>query len=89
MSLKLAFPGCASLKEKRGRLQPILARLCNQFKLSVAETGLQDVWQSAWISCAIVSNDQRQNARVAAEIIHYVEVHFPDVIIEEQHIESR
>lgn len=89
LSVKLSFPACSSLKEKRRRLQPLLARLRSEYNACFAETGLQDCWQSDWISCALVSNNGQYNVRVANEIIHYLETHFPDEIIDEHHIESR
>jgi uncharacterized protein YlxP (DUF503 family) len=36
-----------SLKGKRGVLRSIQARVSNQFNISVAECGDQDLWQSA------------------------------------------
>jgi len=89
LSVKLSFPGCLSLKEKRRRLQPLLARLKSEYNACFSETGLQDYWQSGWISCALVSNNGPYNVKVANEIIHYLETHFPDEIIDEHHIESR
>lgn len=89
LSVKLSFPGCSSLKEKRRRLQPLLARLRSEYNACFAETGLQDYWQSGWISCALVSNDGQYNVKVANEIIHHLETHFPDELIDEHHIESR
>ncbi|HNR01191.1 MAG TPA: DUF503 domain-containing protein [Anaerolineaceae bacterium] len=89
LAIRLSFPGCSSLKEKRSRLQPILTRLRREFNTGIAETGLQDVWQSAWISCVVVSNSTQQNARVTAEMIKYIETHYPDETIEIQQIEQR
>jgi uncharacterized protein len=33
LTIYLHLPGCASLKEKRGRLKPLLARLHREFNL--------------------------------------------------------
>lgn len=89
LTIKLNLPGCNSLKEKRGRLQPILSQLKREFNLSVSEVGLQDVWQSAWIGCALVSNDCTHNNQIMNEAVKYIESHFPDEMIVEQHIETR
>lgn len=89
LSIKLNFPGCASLKEKRGRLQPILTQLRREHNLSVSEVGLQDVWQSAWIACALVSNDHVHNSQVLVDVIKFIESHFPDEVILEHHLEPR
>ena len=87
-TIKLHLPGCGSLKEKRSRLQPILSRLHKEFNVSVAEIGLQDVWQSAWIGCVLLSNDADHNARVLNKVVEFIEPHFPEVQVEEFHIES-
>ncbi len=89
LTIKFNLPGCSSLKEKRGRLQPILNQLKREFNLSVSEVGLQDVWQSAWIACALVSNDSTHNTQTMDEALKYIEAHFPDEVIEEHHLESR
>jgi len=39
LTFHLHLPGCASLKEKRSRLKPLLARLHRQFNVSTAEMG--------------------------------------------------
>jgi len=57
LTIQLHLPGCASLKEKRGRLKPLLHRLHRQFNISAAEIGLQDKWQEAIIACGMIGND--------------------------------
>lgn len=87
LTIKMNFPGCSSLKEKRGRLLPILSRLRKEFNAGFAETGLQDVWQSAWISCALVSNSIQLNTQSAGEILKFLEIHYPDENVETQQLE--
>jgi len=89
LTLKLSLPGCGSLKQKRSLLSPILARLHKEFNLSAAEIGLQDVWQSAWLGCALLSTDPNHNARVLNKVVEFVETRFPEVQVEEFHIENR
>ena len=89
LSIKMLLRGCSSLKEKRGHLQPLMVRLRRQFNIAVAETGLQDYWQSAIISCAIVSNDVQLNTRACNEIIEFITMNYPDLEIEEHHTEHR
>ncbi len=88
LTLKLTLPGCGSLKQKRSLLSPILARLHKEFNLSAAEIGLQDIWQSAWLGCALLSTDADHNARVLNKVVDFVESHFPEVQVEEFHIEN-
>lgn len=55
---ELQLYGCHSLKEKRAILQSLKARLRLELNVSVAETGAQDSWQKAEISCAAVGSDR-------------------------------
>jgi hypothetical protein len=54
----LQLYGCHSLKDKRAILQSLKTRLRQELNLSVAETGSQDAWQRAEISCAAVGSDR-------------------------------
>jgi hypothetical protein len=82
LKLKLHLPGCASLKEKRGRLKPLLARLHREFNVSAAETAHHDLWQSAEISCALIGAESRNvEARLAA-IPGWLETHWQDLPLE-------
>ena len=56
LTIHLHLPACASLKEKRGRIKPLISRLRREFNVSVAEMDLQDKWQEAVIVCAMVGN---------------------------------
>lgn len=85
LTLHLRLPGCASLKAKRSRLKPLLARLHREFNISVAEIDDQDSWQQAVIACAAVSNERAQVQRLLQQVSHWVETSWPDVqLIEEQ-----
>ncbi len=57
LTIHLHLPTCASHKEKRGRLKPLISRLHREFNVSVAEMDLQDKWQEAVIACAMVNSD--------------------------------
>jgi uncharacterized protein YlxP (DUF503 family) len=85
LTLHLRLPGCSSLKEKRSRIKPLLARLHREFNVSSAEVDFLDAWQETLIACAVVSNDARQNQRLLQQIIDWVERDWPDVdVIAEQ-----
>ncbi len=71
--LILQIPGCGSLKEKRGRLRPLLAKLHKEFKLSAAEVDDLDIWGSAVVACALVSNDPTHTRKVLQKTAHWVE----------------
>lgn len=89
LTIKMYLPGCGSLKEKRSRLQPILKRIHKEFNISVSEIGLQDVWQSARLGFAVVSNDAVHNEQVLQTVVKFIEANWPDEQIAETHIEAR
>ena len=87
LNLHLILPGCRSLKEKRSRIKPLLARLHREFNLSTAEIGHQDNWQETQVACAMISNDKIYNQKVFQEVIQFIENHFPDMQLTEHKIE--
>ena len=44
LTIHLRLPLCTSLKDKRGRIKPLMSRLHREFNVSVAEMDLQDKW---------------------------------------------
>jgi uncharacterized protein YlxP (DUF503 family) len=81
LTLHIQLPGCTSLKEKRHRLKPLLARLHREFNISVAEIDRLDAWQEAVISLALVSNDNGFTQRALQNILHWIEIYWPDVLV--------
>jgi uncharacterized protein YlxP (DUF503 family) len=57
-TLELSLPATASLKDKRQVVKSMIARLRNEFNLSVAEVGAQDQWQWAVVGVTCVSGDR-------------------------------
>jgi uncharacterized protein YlxP (DUF503 family) len=78
LTIHLHLPGCASLKEKRGRIKPLMARLRREFNLSVAEMDLQDAWQESVIACAMVGNDRVHLESALKTVARWVEGNCPD-----------
>lgn len=78
LTLHLRLPGCASLKEKRGRLQPFLHRLRREFNLSVAEMDLQDKWTEAVIACGMIGNDGAHLQAALETVRKWAETHWTD-----------
>lgn len=87
LTLHFRLPGCTSLKEKRSKIKPILARLHREFNVSTAELGLQDVWQEAVLGCVTVSSDAVQNQRLLQGVLEYTEQHWPDLEVSDHRIE--
>jgi uncharacterized protein len=89
LTLHLRIPGCLSLKEKRSRLKPLLARLHREFNISTAEIDHQDAWQEAIIACAMVSNDPAFTQQALQHVTDWVEEYWPDVTLINDQIELR
>jgi uncharacterized protein YlxP (DUF503 family) len=87
LTLYIEIPGCKSLKDKRSRLKPLLARLHREFNISVAEIDHHDAWQSAVIACALISNSPRYTQRALQSVVLWVEGNWPDVTIIDDQLE--
>jgi uncharacterized protein YlxP (DUF503 family) len=87
ITFHLHLPGCASLKEKRGRLKPLLHRLHREFNVSTAEMDLQDKWQEAVITCGMVGNAHPHLEQSLQEIAHWVKSRWPDAQVMDEKIE--
>jgi uncharacterized protein YlxP (DUF503 family) len=56
--IDLRIPESGSLKEKRSVLKRIIHRTQNEFNVSIAEVGENDVWRRARIGFSVVGNDR-------------------------------
>jgi uncharacterized protein YlxP (DUF503 family) len=72
-TLELHIPGNGSLKGKRQIIRSLVARLRNEFNISVAEVGALDAWQSAIIGVVCVSNDSDYAHGQLTRVAHWVE----------------
>jgi len=87
LTIHLHLPGCASLKEKRGRVKPLIARLHREFNVSVAEMDLQDKWTETVIACALVNSDSVVARQSLQSVAKWVEANWTDGDVIEQKIE--
>jgi uncharacterized protein YlxP (DUF503 family) len=87
LTVHLHLPSCASLKEKRGRIKPLISRLHREFNLSVAEMDLQDKWQEAIISCAMVNSNAVTLRQSLQSVAKWVEDNWPDGMVIDEKIE--
>lgn len=55
--VRLHLPMSHSLKDKRQVLRSLQSRIRDQFGVSIAETGAQDIWQTAELTIAIAASD--------------------------------
>jgi len=87
LTIHLHLPACASLKEKRGRIKPLIARLHREFNLSVAEMDLQDKWSESIIACAMLNSDAVVLRQSLQSVAKWVEGNWTDGDVIEQIIE--
>ena len=87
--LRLSFhlPDCHSLKEKRSRIKPILARLHKEFNISVIEAGDHDLWQSCQLLVACAARDGSQAEILLGKVTRFFESRWPDLPLTNEHIE--
>lgn len=87
LTLQVQFPGCKSLKEKRSRLKPLIARLHREFNISIAEMDHQDAWGKYILGCTLISNDTGFTQRSLQSIVHWLNKNWPDILLVEDQIE--
>ena len=69
----LHLPGCRSLKEKRMIVRSLKARLRNEFEISAAEVGGQDLLERAEIGVAVIGPDQVPLDQLLQNVLTFVE----------------
>ena len=85
--LKIHIPGSRSLKDKRSVVKSLIARLRQQFNLSIAEVDDHELWQIATISLACVSNRNDRVDEVLSSAISLIGRDFPTIEIIEKEID--
>jgi uncharacterized protein YlxP (DUF503 family) len=71
--VELRIPDAHSLKEKRGRVKPMIAELRKRFGVSVAEVDHQELWQRTTLGIAVVAPQAGQLQRLAHSLEKYFE----------------
>ena len=87
LTIHLHLPTCMSLKEKRGRIKPLMSRLRREFNVSVAEMGSQDQWQEAVIGCAMIGDGRGHLEAALQAVAKWVEGNWPDGMVVDEKIE--
>ena len=72
LKVRLLLRESHSLKDKRRVLKSLKDNLSNKFNISVAETGDQDVWQSAELGVAAVGTDTPFVQSVLSSVVGYL-----------------
>lgn len=81
LEIKVDLPYSQNLKEKRGIIKSIISRSSKKFNISIAEIDLNDFWQSALLGIALVSNDGKTFDNVIKNLVNFLEINYPDIII--------
>jgi uncharacterized protein len=87
LSLHISLTDCHTLKQKRSRIQPILARLHREFNIAAAEIGLQDHHREAEIQCTALSTNCREVQSFLQRIVDFFAENWPDIEILQYRIE--
>lgn len=80
LELELRLDGCFNLKDKRRILRSLLDHLHRDFHVAAAEVGDQELWNSAEIGVAAVSNDTGHVESVLQHIVDVVDA-MPEVAL--------
>jgi hypothetical protein len=86
-TIHLNIPMAFSLKDKRQVVRSVIARLRNEFNLSVAEVGQQDIWTEAVIAAVTVSSEADYAHGLLMRAVQWVENARPDCELVDYQIE--
>lgn len=85
--ITLQIPGAATLKEKRSVVKSIIARVRNEFNVSIAEVDLHDVYSQTVLGVASVSTSQSYTRGQLELVVKFIEKIRPDVPLFDYEIE--
>ncbi len=77
--IELRLPENQSLKGKRQVIKSIIARLHNNYNVSVAEIDNQDLWQLATLGITCVSNYRKHADEVLSNVVRFIIQNYPNV----------
>jgi uncharacterized protein YlxP (DUF503 family) len=69
----LHLPGCRGLKEKRMIVKSLKSRIRNEFEISAAEVGDQDLLQRSLLGVAVIGPDQQPLDALLQNVLRFVE----------------
>lgn len=76
------LPGCRSLKEKRMVVKSLKSRIRNEFEISAAEVGGQDLLQRCELGVAVVGPDQAPLDALLQGVLRFVESNLEGEILD-------
>ncbi|MEN8614585.1 DUF503 domain-containing protein [Dehalogenimonas sp. THU2] len=71
LQFSIRLPESHSLKEKRQVVKSLVAQLHNRYNVTAAEVDDQDLWQTAAIAVACLSNDKRHTNEVLSKALSF------------------
>jgi len=72
-TFEIEIPGARSLKDKRRVVRSLVARVRNEFNVSIAEVDHQDTWGLATLAVACVSSDGAYAHGLLQKVMAFVE----------------
>jgi uncharacterized protein YlxP (DUF503 family) len=84
LQVEFGIPGAFSLKEKRRVLRGTLERIRRDFGVAAAEVDRQDVWNSAIVGIAFVSNEARHAESHLRHVLNALERSRDAVVVDSQ-----
>ena len=85
--ITIHIPAAGSLKEKRSVVKSLMARVRNEFNVSIAEVDLQDVYTQAVFGVACVSTSQAYAHGLLEKVVRFIEERRPDAPLVDYEIE--
>lgn len=71
LQFSIRLPESHSLKEKRQVVKSLVAQLHNRFNVSAAEVEDQDLWQTAVVGVACISNEKKHTNEVLSKVLAF------------------
>ena len=71
--IELFLPDSQSLKAKRQIARSVVARIRNQFNVTVAEADDNDLWQRLTLGVCCLSNDTKHANEILSNVVAFVE----------------
>jgi uncharacterized protein len=86
-TMDLEIPEGFSLKDKRRVVRSVVARVRNEFNVSIAEVDNQDSWNLATLAVVCVSTDTRYAHGLLQRVVGYIERERFDCVLLDYQIE--
>lgn len=87
IKFSIYLPSNQSLKGKRSVVKSLCHKLRNHFDIAIAEVEDNDQLKTAVIGISLVSNDSKIIQKVTSQILHYIQEHSADFILQDFHHE--